>query len=146
MKKSIETNKKCKDKNCPFHGSLKTRGRTFTGTVISTKMHKAVKIEFGRRYFLSKYERYEKRRTKITAHQPDCISLEDGDIVKIQECRPLSKTKNFVVIEKLGQERGFTERMESFEESRIDKVKKSDEKEKAKEDLTETEVNKDAGP
>ncbi len=91
---------KCTDNNCPIHGSLRTRGRVFVGKVISSKMGKTVTIEFERRYPVPKYERYEKRRTRIKAHNPECISAVEGDVVKIIECRPLSKTKHFVIIEK----------------------------------------------
>ncbi|MBN1455027.1 MAG: 30S ribosomal protein S17, partial [Methanomicrobia archaeon] len=41
-----------------------------------------------------------KRQSKIHAHNPPCINAKVGDIVKIAECRPLSKTKSFVVVEK----------------------------------------------
>ena len=50
---------------------------------------------------LDKYERFEKRSTRIAAHIPDCINGKTGDSVKIMECRPLSKTKKFVVVEVL---------------------------------------------
>ena len=92
------SNKKCNDNYCPFHGSLKCRGKIFTGVVISTKMQKTVTVEFGRRAYLQKYERYEKKRTRIKAHNPECVNAKEGDIVRISECRPLSKTKNFVVM------------------------------------------------
>ena len=88
---------KCNDVKCPFHGRLSVRGRQFNGTVISTKMRKTAVIEFERLHFLKKYERYEKRRTKIKSHNPDCINAKNGDIVKIIGCRPLSKTKNFFI-------------------------------------------------
>jgi len=92
---------KCTDKNCPIHGAVRTRGRSFVGKVISSKMQRTVLIEFGRINYLPKYERYEKRRTRLKAHNPDCISATEGDIVKVVECRPLSKTKHFVIIEKI---------------------------------------------
>lgn len=88
----------CNDKNCPFHGKLSVRGRMFEGVVVSDKMDKSVTIKFDRFYFIPKYERHEKRKTKIKAHNPPCINAKQGDHVKIVECRPLSKTKNFVVI------------------------------------------------
>ncbi len=109
----------CNDMKCPFHGHLSMRGRQFTGTVISTKMRKTAVIEFGRLHFLKKYERYEKRRTKLKVHNPECINAKDGDIVKIMECRPLSKTKNFVIIQKLGSEKGFKEKMELREAAKV---------------------------
>lgn len=124
--------KKCNDNYCPFHGSLKCRGKIFTGVVISTKMQKTATVEFGRRAFLQKYERYEKKRTRIKAHNPECVNAKDGDIVRISECRPLSKTKNFVVIENLGKEKGFEERMEALEEGK----KRKEAKEEVKEDAS----------
>lgn len=90
---------KCTDSHCPFHGKLKARGKIFTGKVISY-FHKTVTVEFPRLFFLPKYERHEKRRTRIKAHNPPCIDAKKGDSVRLMECRPLSKTKNFVIIEK----------------------------------------------
>lgn len=117
---------KCNDLACPFHGHLSVRGRKFTGTVVSTKMRKTAVVEFDRLYFLPKYERYEKRRTKLKIHNPECINAKDGDIVNIMECRPLSKTKNFVIIKNLGQEKGFIGKMEARELSKADKPKKEE--------------------
>ena len=71
----------CADVKCPFHGNLSTRGRQFMGTVTSTKTRKTAIVEFERLHFLKKYERYEKRRTKLKAHNPECINAKDGDIV-----------------------------------------------------------------
>ena len=110
---------KCNDWKCPFHGNLSVRGRQFAGTIVSTKMRKTAVIEFGRLYFLKKYERYEKRRTKLKVHNPDCINAKEGDIVKVMECRPLSKTKNFVIIQKIGVEKGFKEKMEAMEAAKV---------------------------
>ncbi len=118
----------CQDNNCPFHGSLSVRGRIFSGTVISNRMRKTAVIEFERLNFLKKYERYEKRRTKLKVHNPDCINAKEGDVVKIIECRPLSKTKNFVIIEKMGTERGFATKMEARESAKV-QDKKEEEKE-----------------
>lgn len=130
--------KKCNDNHCPFHGSLKCRGKIFTGVVISTKMQKTITVEFGRQSFIQKYERYEKKRTKIKAHNPECISAKDGDIVRISECRPLSKTKNFVVIENLGKEKGFTERMEALEEGKKRKEATQEESSDLEKEATQT--------
>lgn len=79
------------------------RGRIFTGTVTSTKAQKTATVEWERRKLITKYERYERRKSKIKAHVPDAIQIQTGDLVKIQECRPISKTKRFIVIEKIGQ-------------------------------------------
>jgi small subunit ribosomal protein S17 len=106
MKKSIGINvkvsdKKCNDKNCPFHGKISLRGRTFTGKVIKVNIHKTATIEWPRSFYLQKYERYEKRRSRVKAHKPDCVDLKVGDVVKIVESKPISKTKNFVIVEVL---------------------------------------------
>ena len=77
-----------------------TRGRTFTGTVISDKMSRTVTVEWTRRHYIPKYERYEKRRSRVKAHNPDDIDAQLGDIVTIKETRPLSKTKHFIIIQK----------------------------------------------
>jgi small subunit ribosomal protein S17 len=91
--------RECGDMLCPFHGKVAVRGQTIDGTVVSDKMSRTVVVQ--REYFkyVPKYERYEKRRSKIHAHNPDCIAAKIGDEVKIAECRPLSKTKSFVVIQ-----------------------------------------------
>lgn len=92
---------KCIDKNCKRHGIIATRGRAFVGTVTAAKMNKTITVEWERRRFLPKYERFEKRRSKIKAHNPECMEIAEGDKVMVQECKPLSKTKKFVVIKKL---------------------------------------------
>ncbi|MCD4666382.1 30S ribosomal protein S17 [archaeon] len=91
--------KECNDKKCPFHGDVKLRGRIFNGIVIKKDTHKSLTIEFPRLLYLYKYERYEKRRSRIRAHNPECINAQIGDKVKIIETKPLSKTKKFVVVE-----------------------------------------------
>lgn len=78
---------------------LSIRGRTFTGIVVSDKMSKTVTVSWERRKYIPKYERYEKRRTKVKAHNPEEINAKKGDKVIIRETRPISKTKNFIVTE-----------------------------------------------
>jgi len=95
----------CHDYRCPFHGSLTVRKRNFIGTVLSAKAQKSATVGWERRYYIPKYERYEKRKTKLQVHNPPCLDVKQGEIVKIVETRPLSKTKNFVVIEKVGVEK-----------------------------------------
>jgi small subunit ribosomal protein S17 len=98
VKKPEKTPKQFDPKD-PFFGSVKVRGRIFTGTVVSDKMQKTATIEWPRRTYNKKYERFEVRRTRVKAHNPESIDAKTGDIVKIAETRPLSKTKNFVIIE-----------------------------------------------
>lgn len=94
----------CQDKNCPYHGSLSVRGRVFEGEVISDKMEKTVIVERKHAEKVPKFERYERRSSPIHAHNPSCIDAEEGDEVKIGECRRLSKQKSFVVLEKKQKE------------------------------------------
>ena len=89
----------CSDKHCPFHGGLSIRGRSFVGKIVKMDSHGTVSVEWPRLLYLQKYERYEKRRSRIKAHKPACINVAIGNTVKITECRPISKTKNFVVME-----------------------------------------------
>lgn len=92
----------CSDVDCHIHGCLKTRGRIFEGKVIR-KFYKRIVIEFERTIYIKKYERYKKSRTKIHARLPNCMkdSINLGDYIKVQECRPLSKIIHFAVIEKI---------------------------------------------
>ncbi len=92
--------KECNDKLCPWHGHLKVRGRIFEGVVVSDKPANTVVVRWERLHYVPKYERYEKRFTKVYAHNPPCINAKVGDVVVIAECRPISKTKKFVVIAK----------------------------------------------
>ena len=80
-----------------------TRGRIFTGKVISNKMAKTAKIQWDRRSYLYKYERYQKKRSAVMAHIPKGMNIEIGDTVKIAECKPISKTKNFIIIERIAK-------------------------------------------
>ena len=78
-----------------------TRGRVFEGIVIK-KFPKRVTIEFGRMIYVRKYERYAKSKTKIHARLPQNMEKEIkvGDLIQVQECRPLSKIIHFIVIKK----------------------------------------------
>lgn len=138
---------KCEDKNCPFHGSLKIRGKSFTGFVRSSKMNRSAVIEWERTKLIRKYERYLKRKTRVVAHNPTCINAVEGDVVKIFECRPLSKRKNYVIVEKLGATKEFVTKEQLYEvEERKEKEKKAklEEKEivKGKEEEQENESDK----
>ncbi len=96
--------KACDDPDCPFHGSLAVRGKMLNGTVVSGRMSKTVIVQRDYLHYVKKYMRYEKRRSRIMAHNPPCLEAKEGDSVKIAECRPLSKNVSFVVVEKSGGE------------------------------------------
>ena len=89
----------CNDIHCPFHGILSIRGQILTGAVISSKMQGSISVKREYMHFVKKYERYEKRTSTYLAHCPPCITLKAGDMVRIAECRPLSKSISFVAID-----------------------------------------------
>jgi len=91
------------DENCPFFGSLRLRGQVLEGIVAKLGMQGTIIIERNNVRYMKKYERYEKRTGTVAAHLPSCIGeVELGDRVKVMECRPLSKTVSFCVIENVG--------------------------------------------
>jgi small subunit ribosomal protein S17 len=91
--------KKCDDIRCPFHGHLKVRGRLLTGQAVSTAGKNFAVVQMEYLYKVSKFNRSERRRSRISAHVPGCVQVHEGDVVTIGECRPLSKTVSFVVVE-----------------------------------------------
>lgn len=97
----VAPTEECKDSNCPFHGTLSVRGQVIDGTVMSDKTARTVVVQREYLKYIPKYERYEKRKSKLHAHNPDCVAAKTGDRVSLAECRPLSKTKSFVVIKVL---------------------------------------------
>ena len=98
--------KNCADRNCPFHGYLPVRKKTIEGRVVSAKMQGTLVVQRDYAYYHRKFMRYERRRSRIPAHNPPCIEAKEGDTVRIAECRPLSKTVSYVVVEKIsGTER-----------------------------------------
>ena len=93
--------KTCDDQFCPFHGILPVRGQILEGEVVSDRMQKTVVVQRQFQRKIEKYERLEKRYRKYLVHNPPCLDIKVNDRVKIMECRPLSKTVSFVVIEKM---------------------------------------------
>jgi len=91
--------KSCESKFCPFHGELPIRGKLLRGTVVSNKAKNMAVVarEFPRS--VVKYKRNERSRSKMHAYVPDCMDIEENSDVTIAECRPLSKTVSFVIIE-----------------------------------------------
>lgn len=102
----------CNDKNCHIHGNLKVRGKIFEGEVIK-KFHKRVVIQFERMVYVRKYERYAKSKTKIHARLQVCMEdkIKVGDLIRVQECRPLSKIIHFVVLGKVSKQKTSKENL-----------------------------------
>ena len=72
--------------------------RTIEGRVVSNKMAKTVTVLLERQVPHPLYGKIVRRSTKVHAHDEDG-QCKEGDVVRIAECRPLSKTKNWRVIE-----------------------------------------------
>merc|ERR1719285_127138 len=86
------------DNKCPFVGTVSIRGRILTGMVKSTAMRRTIVLQRDYLHYIPKYRRFEKRRKTLLAHCSPCFRLAIGDIVKVGQCRPLSKFVRFNVI------------------------------------------------
>lgn len=78
--------------------------RTVSGRVISNRMHKTVTVQVERRIRHPLYGKFITRRTKLHAHDADS-ACKPGDLVQIEACRPISKTKSWRVVRVLEQAR-----------------------------------------
>lgn len=112
---------------------ISLRGRVFTGTVTSTKMASTITVEWKGTRYIPKYERYDKRKTRVHAHMPKGAQANVGDIVKIMETRPISKTKSFIFIENLSASGNPEAMKEEKAEVRAEKPKKAPKKKETKE-------------
>jgi small subunit ribosomal protein S17 len=83
--------------------------RTVVGKVISNKMDKTIVVEVERKIKHPLYGKYIRRSSKMYAHD-DKNTCQIGDLVKIANSRPISKTKHWVLVEILEQvEKELTE-------------------------------------
>jgi len=81
----------------------KTTGRrVLTGRIVSDKMDKTVTVEVSRTFKHARYRKYVTRSKTYKAHDED-NTYQTGDQVKIQESRPLSRSKRWIV---LGRQEG----------------------------------------
>jgi small subunit ribosomal protein S17 len=85
------------DEQAVSAGANKT-GRTITGQVISDKMNKTVVVKSERKVRHPLYGKYIRRSTKYHVHD-ESNECKIGDTVKIKECRPLSKTKSWTLVQ-----------------------------------------------
>lgn len=74
--------------------------KILTGLVTSTKMNKTVVVEVERAFRHPLYKKVIKRHKKHKARN-EIQDLKEGDVVKIQETKPISKDTHFKVIEKV---------------------------------------------
>jgi small subunit ribosomal protein S17 len=71
--------------------------RTITGKVVSNKMQKTITVVVERFEPHPRYGKYMRRTTRLLAHDENNESRE-GDVVAIEQCRPLSRHKSFRLV------------------------------------------------
>jgi small subunit ribosomal protein S17 len=72
--------------------------RTLTGKVVSDKMDKTITVKIERQVKHPLYGKFIKRSTKVHAHD-ESNECKMGDTVTVVECRPLSKSKSWQLVE-----------------------------------------------
>nr|CCC93283.1 putative 40S ribosomal proteins S11 [Trypanosoma congolense IL3000] len=87
------------DRKCPFTSNVSIRGRILRGVVHSTKMRRSIVIRRNYLHFIRKYQRYQKRHRNLTVHCSPCFDPKPGDEVVVGQCRPLSKTIRYNVLQ-----------------------------------------------
>merc|ERR1719331_1352604 len=102
------------DKKCPFTGNVSIRGRILTGIIATNKMKRTITIRRDYLHYIKKYNRFEKRHKKLSAHMsPAFLDVEVGDLATVGQCRPLSKTVRFNVL-KVGKLGGGSKKFKKF--------------------------------
>ena len=79
--------------------------RTITGRVVSDKMDKTITVLVERRVPHPIYRKYVRRSTKLHAHD-EANECREGDLVTIEQSRPLSKTKSWCLVKVIGRAEG----------------------------------------
>ena len=74
--------------------------KVLTGEVVSAKRDKTITVKVERKAMHPKYKKYITRSTKLHAHD-ELNACAEGDVVSIRECRPISKTKTWLLFEVL---------------------------------------------
>jgi len=80
----------------------KTGRRTLVGLVVSDKMDKTVVVRVTRKVKDARYGKYVNRQKRYSVHD-EGNAYHVNDMVEIEECRPLSRTKRWRVIGKHGE-------------------------------------------
>jgi small subunit ribosomal protein S17 len=79
--------------------------RVLTGRVTSDKMDKTVTVLVDRRIMHPLYKKFIRRSKNYAAHDEENL-CQEGDLVRIEECRPISKRKSWIVVERNGKSFG----------------------------------------
>jgi small subunit ribosomal protein S11e len=91
------------DKKCPFTGNVSIRGRLMRAVVHSTKCPRSIVIRRDYLHSIQKYQRYEKRHKNFTVHCSPAFEPRVGDEVIVGNCRPLSKTIRYNVLQHISK-------------------------------------------
>lgn len=73
--------------------------RVLKGVVVSDKADKTIIVKVDRRFMHPVYKKYITKSKRYAAHD-EKNTFAEGDLVNIEECRPISKTKTWVVLSK----------------------------------------------
>ena len=76
--------------------------RVLTGRVVSDKMDKTVTVLVERRVMHPLYKKFIRRSKKYAAHD-EANLCKEGDLVSIEECRPISKRKTWILVARNGE-------------------------------------------
>ena len=87
------------DKKNPFNGTLPVRGKLFEGKVVKSRGKDTVVLQKEANVYFSKFKRYGRSTSRIHAHVPSNLQVNEGDIVIAAECRPIAKSVSFFVVE-----------------------------------------------
>src|SRR5579859_38702 len=104
--------------------------KTMQGVVQSAKTAQTAIVMVTRRWQHPLYKKYVKRTKNYACHVEAGLKIEEGDVVAIQECRPLSKTKKFKVLNKVSDKKVIAKIVEEAKKSEEKIEKKTEKKEK----------------
>ncbi len=74
------------------------QGRSIIGRVVSNKADKTITVMVERRLAHPLYKKYMRRSSKLRAHDEN-NQCQEGDLVRIESCRPISRTKTWRLLE-----------------------------------------------
>ena len=77
--------------------TIKESQRTLTGRVVSNSMDKTITVLIERKVKHPIYGKILKRSTKVHAHDAD-NACNEGDLVTVAQCRPISKSKTWTLV------------------------------------------------
>lgn len=117
--------------------------RILEGKVVSDKQDKTVTVLVERRYMHPVYKKYIKRTDKYAAHDEN-NAIKVGEVVQIQECRPISKRKTWTVI--TGGEAEAPKAKEAAAPKKKEAAKPAETKPAAKKETAKKETKAKAAP